>query len=106
VANVYLTLDLAKVQKNINIVQYEQAIQTAFREVADALAGRSTLDNQMAADQALLDATSETYRLSDMRFRRGVDSYLGVLDSQRSLYTAPDSGGCETVAAAEPGDAI
>jgi multidrug efflux system outer membrane protein len=88
VANVYLTLDLAKVQKNINIVQYEQAIQTAFREVADALAGRSTLDSQMAADQALLDATSETYRLSDMRFRRGVDSYLGVLDSQRSLYTA------------------
>jgi multidrug efflux system outer membrane protein len=81
-------LDLAKVQKNINIVQYEQAIQTAFREVADALAGRSTLDNQIAADQALLDATSETYRLSDMRFRRGVDSYLGVLDSQRSLYTA------------------
>ena len=81
-------LDLAKVQKNINIVQYEQAIQTAFREVADALAGRSTLDSQMAADQALLDATSETYRLSDMRFRRGVDSYLGVLDSQRSLYTA------------------
>jgi multidrug efflux system outer membrane protein len=42
----------------------------------------------MAADQALLDATSETYRLSDIRFRRGVDSYLGVLDSQRSLYTA------------------
>jgi multidrug efflux system outer membrane protein len=81
-------LDLAKVQKNINIVQYEQAIQTAFREVADALAGRSTLDSQIAADQALLDATSETYRLSDMRFRRGVDSYLGVLDSQRSLYTA------------------
>ena len=69
-------------------MQYEQAIQTAFREVADALAGRSTLDSQMAADQALLDATSETYRLSDMRFRRGVDSYLGVLDSQRSLYTA------------------
>jgi multidrug efflux system outer membrane protein len=81
-------LDLAKVQKNISIVQYEQTIQTAFREVADALAGRSTLDSQIAADQALLEATSETYRLSDMRFRRGVDSYLGVLDSQRSLYTA------------------
>jgi multidrug efflux system outer membrane protein len=76
------------VQKNISIVQYEQTIQTAFREVADVLAGRSTLDSQIAADQALLEATSETYRLSDMRFRRGVDSYLGVLDSQRSLYTA------------------
>jgi multidrug efflux system outer membrane protein len=81
-------LDLAKVQKNINIVQYEQAIQTAFREVADALAGRSTLDSQIAADQALLEATSESYRLSEMRFRDGVDDYLGVLDSQRSLYTA------------------
>jgi outer membrane protein, multidrug efflux system len=82
------SLDLAKVQKNITIVQYELAIQTAFREVADALAGRSTLDSQIAADQALLEATGETYRLSDMRFRKGVDSYLGVLDSQRSLYTA------------------
>jgi len=81
-------LDLAKVQKNISIVQYEQAIQTAFREVADALAGRSTLDSQIAADQALLEATRESYRLSDMRFRDGVDNYLGVLDSQRSLYTA------------------
>jgi multidrug efflux system outer membrane protein len=76
------------VQKNISIVRYEQTIQTAFREVADVLAGRITLDSQIAADQALLEATSETYRLSDMRFRRGVDSYLGVLDSQRSLYTA------------------
>src|SRR3984957_13675175 len=81
-------LDLAKVQKNVSIVQYEQSIQTAFREVADALAGRSTLDSQIAADQALLEATSETYRLSEMRFRDGVDDYLGVLDSQRSLYTA------------------
>jgi multidrug efflux system outer membrane protein len=76
------------VQKNISIVQYEQAIQTAFREVADSLAGRSTLDSQITADQALLEATRETYRLSDMRFRTGVESYLGVLDSQRSLYTA------------------
>jgi outer membrane protein, multidrug efflux system len=81
-------LDLAKVEKNINVVQYEQTIQTAFREVADALVGRSTLDSQIAADQALLEATSESYRLSEMRFRDGVDDYLGVLDSQRSLYTA------------------
>jgi len=46
-------------------VQYEQAIPTRFREVADALAGRSTLDSQIAADRALLEATSETYRLSE-----------------------------------------
>jgi multidrug efflux system outer membrane protein len=82
------SLDLAKVQKNINIVQYEQAIQTAFREVADGLAGRGTLDSQIAADQALVEATSESYRLSDMGFRGGVNDYLSVLDSQRSLYTA------------------
>jgi multidrug efflux system outer membrane protein len=82
------SLDLAKVQKNINIVQYEQAIQTAFREVADALAGRGTLDSQIAADRALVQATSDSYQLSDMRFRDGIDNYLNVLDSQRSLYTA------------------
>jgi Outer membrane efflux protein len=82
------SLNLATVQKNINIVQYEQAIQTAFREVADALAGRGTLDTQIAADQALVEATSESYRLSDMGFRGGVNDYLSVLDSQRSLYSA------------------
>jgi outer membrane protein, multidrug efflux system len=82
------SLNLATVQKNINIVQYEQAIQTAFREVADALAGRGTLDTQITADQALVEATSESYRLSDMGFRGGVNDYLSVLDSQRSLYTA------------------
>jgi outer membrane protein, multidrug efflux system len=82
------SLNLAKVEKNINIVQYEQAIQTAFREVADALAGRGTLDSQIAADQALVEATSESYRLSDMGFRGGVNDYLSVLDSQRSLYAA------------------
>jgi len=82
------SLNLAKVQKNINIVQYEQTIQGAFREVADALAGRGTLDSQIAADQALVEATSDSYTLSDMRFRDGIDNYLNVLDSQRSLYTA------------------
>jgi multidrug efflux system outer membrane protein len=82
------SLDLAKVQKDVNIVQYERAIQTAFREVADGLAGRGTLDSQIAADEALVEATSESYRLSDMGFRGGVNDYLSVLDSQRSLYTA------------------
>jgi multidrug efflux system outer membrane protein len=82
------SLNLAKVEKDISIVQYEQAIQTAFREVADALAGRGTLDSQIAADQALVEATSDSFKLSDKRFRDGVDDYLSVLDSQRSLYTA------------------
>jgi multidrug efflux system outer membrane protein len=85
------SLDLAKVQKNILVVQYEQAIQNGFREVADALAGRATLDSQVAADAALVEASSESFRLSNMRFTGGVDNYLGVLDSQRTLYTAQQS---------------
>jgi outer membrane protein, multidrug efflux system len=85
------SLNLAKVQKNILVVEYEQAIQTGFREVADALAGRATLDAQVAADAALLQASSESFRLSSMRFTGGVDNYLGVLDSQRLLYSAQQS---------------
>jgi multidrug efflux system outer membrane protein len=85
------SLDLAKVQKNVLIVQYEQAIQNGFREVADALAGRATLDSQLEADQALVQAAGESFRLSNMRFTGGVDNYLGVLDSQRSLYSAQQS---------------
>lgn len=81
-------LDLAKVQKRIEIATYEGAIQSAFREVADALAGRGTLDDQIRAQQLLVDANQRAYDLSEQRFRQGVDSYLSVLDSQRSLYDA------------------
>lgn len=84
-------LDLAKVQKNVLVIQYEQTIQSGFREVADSLAGRATLDSQIAADQALVDATSESFRLANMRFTGGVDNYLAVLDSQRLLYSAQQS---------------
>jgi outer membrane protein, multidrug efflux system len=85
------SLDLAKVQKNVLIVQYEQTIQNGFREVADALAGRATLDSQLEADEALVQAAGESFRLSNMRFTGGVDNYLGVLDSQRALYSAQQS---------------
>jgi multidrug efflux system outer membrane protein len=81
-------LDLAKVQKNITVAQYEKSVQTAFREVADALDSRGTLDEQLAAQQKLLEATSESYKLADMRLRAGVDDFLSVLDAQRSLYSA------------------
>ena len=79
-------LKVAEVDRNIAVAQYEKSIQTAFREVADALAQRGTIDEQVAAQQSLTDATSESYRLSLARYERGVDSYLNVLDSQRSLY--------------------
>jgi multidrug efflux system outer membrane protein len=81
-------LDLAKVQKRIEIATYEGAIQAAFRDVADALAGRGTLDDQIRAQQLLVQANQRAYDLSEQRFRQGVDSYLNVLDSQRSLYDA------------------
>ena len=81
-------LKVAEVDRNIAMAQYEKAIQTAFREVADALAQRGTIDDQLAAQQSLTDATSESYRLSQARYEKGVDSYLQVLDSQRSLYSA------------------
>lgn len=81
-------LTVAEVDRDIAVARYEQAIQTAFREVSDALALRGTIDEQVAAQQSLTDATSESYRLSQARYEKGVDSYLQVLDAQRSLYSA------------------
>jgi multidrug efflux system outer membrane protein len=81
-------LDLALVDRDIYVAQYEKAIQTAFREVADGLAVRDTVQGQLEAQTALVNASAESYRLSEARFERGADSYLQVLDSQRSLYSA------------------
>lgn len=81
-------LQVAEADRDIAVAQYEKAIQTAFREVADALALRGTIDDQIAAQQALTEATNESYRLSLARYEKGVDGYLSVLDSQRSLYGA------------------
>jgi outer membrane protein, multidrug efflux system len=80
--------DVAKVDREISLTQYEKAIQAAFREVADALAQRGTLGDQMAAQQSFVEATAESYRLSNVRYISGIDSYLSVLDAQRSLYGA------------------
>jgi multidrug efflux system outer membrane protein len=81
-------LDLAHVEKNVAIAQYELAIQTAFREVSDALSARGTYLEQLEAQKALVAADSDAYRLAQLRFRQGVDSYLATLDAQRSLYAA------------------
>jgi len=81
-------LKVAEVDRDIAVAQYEKAIQTAFREVADALALQGTINDQVAAQHSLTDATSESYRLSQARYEKGLDSYLNVLDSQRSLYSA------------------
>jgi outer membrane protein, multidrug efflux system len=79
-------LRLAKLARDTAVAQYEKAIQTAFREVADSLAARGTLDEQWAAQQAVVTASQDAYLLADMRFRGGVDGYLSTLDAQRSLY--------------------
>jgi outer membrane protein, multidrug efflux system len=80
-------LDSARAARDIAVAQYEKAIQVAFREVADALAGRATLGEQLSAQEAQAQAESERLRLADLRYRNGVASYLDVLDAQRSLFT-------------------
>jgi outer membrane protein, multidrug efflux system len=81
-------LDEAKITRDVTVAEYEQAIQTAFSEVADALATRAQLDERMDAQRALVDVTQRSYTLADARYRNGVDSYLDALDAQRSLYSA------------------
>ncbi len=81
-------LAAAHAARDIDLAKYEHAIQSAFRDVADGLALRSSLGRQLTAQEALVEASSEAYRLSDARYRKGVDSYLNALDSQRTLYSA------------------
>jgi multidrug efflux system outer membrane protein len=81
-------LKAAETDRDIAVAQYEKTIQTAFREVADALAQRGTIDSQVAAQQSLTDATAKSYHLSQVRYEKGIDSYLTELDAQRSLYAA------------------
>ena len=97
-------LDSARADQKIRIAQYEKSIQGAFRESSDALAVRATVGDQMAAQQGLVEAAAESYRLSDLRFRTGVDSYLPVLDSQRSHYAAQQ--GLITVKQAQQGNVV
>lgn len=80
--------NVAETDRDIALTRYEKAIQNAFREVADALAQRGNIDEQLAAQMSLTAATAESYRISSSRYEKGVDSYLTVLDSQRSMYGA------------------
>jgi len=87
-ARLWSAYDVTIAEREIAVAQYERAIQTAFREVADALAVAGTVDQQVSAQQSLVDALARTYRISVARYTKGIDNYLGVLDAQRSLYTA------------------
>ncbi|NWA24590.1 efflux transporter outer membrane subunit [Pseudomonas gingeri] len=82
------TLDAAKVEREIQVQTYQQTLQSAFKEVADALAVRSTLDERLAAQQALTDASRKSFELSDALYRGGSQSYLEALDAQRTFYSA------------------
>lgn len=81
-------LDSANVNRDIAVAQYEKSIQTAFREVADALAGRATLGEQLRAQQAQARAEDVRFKLSDLRYQNGIASQLDLLDAQRSQFSA------------------
>ena len=81
-------LSMASTDRDIALARYEQSIQTGFREVADALALSKTLSDQLAAQQALLAAATRANQLAQARYDAGLDSYLNLLDAERTLYTA------------------
>jgi multidrug efflux system outer membrane protein len=81
-------LQVARAQQQSAFATYERSVQTAFREVADALAQRGTIDEQLAAQTARVNAATVALRISDARYRAGVESFLTTLDSQRTAYSA------------------
>lgn len=81
-------LDVANIRQNIQVARYEKAIQTAFREVSDAIVSRSGLNQRIAATEALVTAQEKRFSLADARYQRGVDSYFEVLNAQQDLYAA------------------
>jgi multidrug efflux system outer membrane protein len=84
-------LAYAKAEDRIDVAQYEKAIQTAFREVADALAQRGTIAERLRAQRALVAASAQSLRLAQALYARGSDSYLDVLTAQRTYYSAQQS---------------
>jgi len=81
-------LDVTKAQRDAALATYEKTIQTAFREVSDALARRGTMTAQLAATRDQRDAAADNYKLADLRYRGGIDTYLDSLVAQRSFYSA------------------
>jgi outer membrane protein, multidrug efflux system len=81
-------LSRAKAENREAVARYEKAIQTAFRETADALAGKGTYTAQLQAQTGLVASSARDYHLSEARFRSGADNYLNTLVAQRSLYSS------------------
>ena len=84
-------LDVAEIEAKKAVASYEQSIQSAFREVADGLVAQQIYQQQLAAQQALVEANQRYFDLAEKRYQQGVDSYLTRLDAQRSLFSAQQS---------------
>lgn len=82
------SLDVAKIEKQIEVADYESAIQTAFKEVSNALTARATYVDQVEADRDYVTSAQRYYTLAQARYKAGTDSFLTFLDAQRTLYTA------------------
>ncbi|MGF7000116.1 multidrug efflux system outer membrane protein [Paraburkholderia sp. GAS32] len=82
------SLDVAKIEKQIEVADYESTIQTAFKEVANALTARATYVDQVEADRDYVTSSQRYYTLAQARYKAGTDSFLTFLDAQRTLYTA------------------
>lgn len=87
-ARVWAAHSAAKVEREIALTNYERTIQQAFKEVSDALAVKGTIEQRIKAVNSLVESFKETYRLAKIRYENGIDSYLSVLDAQRSLFQA------------------
>ena len=81
-------VEVAEAQQQVALVTYQQKIQQAFREVSDGLADRESYAAQLQAQQDLANSNQQSFVLSEARFKQGADSYLQVLDAQRSWYSA------------------
>lgn len=86
-----LNIKIAEIDQKIALSDYEKAIQSAFKEVNDALAIRNSINTRLSAQHRLVEASRASYELSNKRFSSGIDDYFNVLDAQRNLYNAEKS---------------
>ena len=84
----HANVKLSEAQRNAAVATYQRTVQTAFREVADALARRGTINDEIGARERQQAATADVYTLTEARYREGIDPFLTVLDAQRSYYSA------------------
>ncbi|WJJ94258.1 TolC family protein [Neopusillimonas aromaticivorans] len=87
----WANLAVSQADRDIALAEYEKTIQTGFKEVANALAWKASLDQQRTAQEALVTAATQAERLSRLRYEQGRDNYIVLLDAERTLYSAQQS---------------